>query len=355
MSYLHTIKEKFLSLRTRWQNHQARCAFRRYLRSGCGRKFYIIGAPQYANLGDSAIDLAQRHFLQTAGAAGENIKEITKEEYGRFRDVIRTSVQPRDAITCIGGGNMGDEWLAEEIFRRQVIADFPDRPVAVFPQTLYYTPTEKGRSEQEASRAVYNRETCILAARERTSYGSMQQLYPRARIYLTPDIVLSMTAQDFGVTAQKREGILLVLRRDVEASLQEQDRLALRAAAEALKLPVEQTDMYAAEPVTRENRARLVQAKMQQFAAARLVVTDRLHGMVFAAITRTPCVVLGNYNHKVEGTFAWLKDLSYIRFAGDVQQAKQLLPVLLETVPGDFPADAMAQAFSAFHAAVETL
>jgi pyruvyl transferase EpsI len=44
-----------------------------------------------------------------------------------------------------------------------------------------------------------------------------------------------------------------------------------------------------------------------------VVVTDRLHGMIFAAITGTPCVVLQNSNHKIESTHqTWLSSLSHI-------------------------------------------
>ncbi|MDK8210749.1 polysaccharide pyruvyl transferase family protein, partial [Bacillus subtilis] len=52
-----------------------------------------------------------------------------------------------------------------------------------------------------------------------------------------------------------------------------------------------------------------------KFKAAEVVLTDRLHGMIFCAITRTPCIVFNNYNHKIESSYNdWLKDLKYIKF-----------------------------------------
>ena len=69
--------------------------------------------------------------------------------------------------------------------------------------------------------------------------------------------------------------------------------------------------------------------KLRSFAAARLVVTDRLHGMIFSAITGTPCVVLSNYNHKVRGTYEWISYLPYIKFAGSAEEAAGYLPELL--------------------------
>lgn len=35
-----------------------------------------------------------------------------------------------------------------------------------------------------------------------------------------------------------------------------------------------------------------------QFRSLQLIVTDRLHGMIFAAITSTPCIVFGNFNQQ---------------------------------------------------------
>ena len=60
-----------------------------------------------------------------------------------------------------------------------------------------------------------------------------------------------------------------------------------------------------------------------------MVVTDRLHGMVFAAISGTPCIVFSNYNHKVQGTYEWIKYLPYIKYAESVSEAPNYIPELL--------------------------
>ena len=45
----------------------------------------------------------------------------------------------------------------------------------------------------------------------------------------------------------------------------------------------------------KENRELLLKQKIKEFQSAELVITDRLHGMIFAAITGTPCTV--SYTH----------------------------------------------------------
>mgnify|MGYP002520369981 CR=1 FL=1 len=69
--------------------------------------------------------------------------------------------------------------------------------------------------------------------------------------------------------------------------------------------------------------------KLVQFSRAKVLVTDRLHGMVFAAITGTPCIVLSNYNHKVKGTYEWIRYLPYIRYAESVDDVEKYLPEIL--------------------------
>lgn len=50
------------------------------------------------------------------------------------------------------------------------------------------------------------------------------------------------------------------------------------------------------------------------FSKSQLVITDRLHGMIFAYITGTPAIVLPNSNFKVEKCYEWIKDCGYIKF-----------------------------------------
>ena len=52
----------------------------------------------------------------------------------------------------------------------------------------------------------------------------------------------------------------------------------------------------------------------EDFSRSRVVITDRLHGMIFAFITVTPALVLPNSNFKVEKCYEWIKDCGFIKF-----------------------------------------
>ena len=73
-----------------------------------------------------------------------------------------------------------------------------------------------------------------------------------------------------------------------------------------------------------------VERKFDEFRRARLVITDRLHGMIFAAITGTPCIALNNSSGKVEGVWSlWLRHLDYVKFVREAAEIPALLDAML--------------------------
>ena len=302
-----------------------------YLVFPFGGKILIPGTPEHENLGDSAIVIAQKAFLEKCGVPANRIKEVTFSEYKRYHKLLhRLLMHTNVIITQLGGGNMGDQWLEEERLHRQLLVDFPKNPEIIFPQTIFYTVTKKGKEEQKKSIEYYNgRKNLILFARERKSYELMKSLYPDSAVFVAPDIVLSAFQETFGVRTQKRETILLCMRNDVEKSLTSEEHTIIENYLQNNGYSFRVTDMYSDCPVTKENREECVRQKMEEFASAKLVITDRLHGMIFSAITGTPCIVFGNYNHKVEGTYEWIKYLEYIRFVRSVDEMKSAFTLLI--------------------------
>ena len=140
----------------------------------------------------------------------------------------------------------------------------------------------------------------MMIAREKTSFEIMKTLYPDSKILLTPDIVLSSTANLYGVVPALRFGVLMCLRNDPEKAVADEQWVHLEHYLDDIGKWHRRTDMYSAGAVTVSNRKERVREKMQEFCGAELVITDRLHGMVFAALTGTPCIAFSNNNHKVK-------------------------------------------------------
>ena len=306
---------------------------RRFLRSVGSNKqhaAYIIGSPVYGNYGDSAILLAQMHFLLESLPASYEVFEITYSEYYKFRNPLRHEIDKSALIFCMGGGNMGNQWEWEELLRYNVLSDFPDNRVVIFPQTIFYSETGNPAYTQERAKAVYNgRSGLTLAAREEQSFARMKELFPETEILLIPDIVLWSSMERFGAVPQKRSGVLICRRSDCEVSVTDDAWNHLEHLFSALGMKLLRTEMDTNKGIGKEQRRDLVRQKMQEYCTAELVLTDRLHGMVFSALTGTPCIVFGNYNYKIRGTYEWIKYLPYIRYAESTEEAEQFIPELL--------------------------
>ena len=288
----------------------------------------IIGSPEHTNLGDSAILLSQIKFLESIYNSDKDIKEITYSEFYEHRSVLKRIIRQEQLILGLGGGNMGNQWPREERIRYDIMADYPHNAFVVFPQTLYFL----DNSEKQIANSVLHycqHKELTLVAREECSFRLMKELYKDKNVLLTPDIVLFSRMQDYGVTPQERSGVLFCARSDPEKAVAESVWTELERLFADKGVEVRHTDMYSDCEVTKKNRLKCVRSKMQQFCCAQMVITDRLHGMIFAALTGTPCIVFSNYNHKVKGTYEWISYLSYIRYAETPEEAKAAIPDLL--------------------------
>lgn len=327
----------------------------RYLNTLDRRNIYVIGTPTHSNVGDNAIAYAEILFLEACGFAKKHIKEITVDEYRHYEKLIVKRLSGKKRVIFMhGGGNMGNQWLNEELFRRTVMGQLPKNPMIILPQTFSYSDDEAGRRECEKSVAYYNgRKGLTIVARERVSFEQMKKCYPDTNILLTPDIVLSMDPKVLQLRPQKRQGALLVLRQDGEKVLTDDDAGALQQALEAMELSYRITDMLTERQATKENRQQILEEKLNEFAGAEIVITDRLHAMVFAAISGTACVVMKNNNHKITGTYDWIRDLPHIQFADDVQQAAELAAELRSAQQHDYDHTALSSQFDSLRSVIQ--
>lgn len=297
---------------------------------------YIFGIPEHRNIGDSAIIIAEKNFLTENGYSSESIIEISTHQCLSIAKYPLLVSHRKNVFFFHGGGNMGDEWIAEEIVRRKLLSKLPHNKKIIFPQTFYYSDTEKGISEKEESIPIYSaQKNLTIFAREEESYKIMNEVYKGTSVILSPDMVLSTNSRMYGAEKQNRRGVLFCIRNDAERSLSPQVIDIIKAVLMKEQFKISDTDMYSDAPITVAGREQTVRKKMEEIAGAEVMVTDRLHGMVFAALTETPCVVFSNYNQKVIGTYRWIDNLPYIKFAQDAESALNHIKELLEMDSGD--------------------
>ena len=291
------------------------------------KKIYILNTPLHTNIGDSAIAYAQNLFLEKNFGDKYKIVEVTSWELNRFRKVLSYIVRKKDIVMLHGGGNMGVEWFGEELERRRIIGMFPNNKMIIFPQTIYYGDSDKGKEEFEKSKQIYNsHKDLTLIAREKVSYEIMKSAYDKCKVILTPDIVLSMNGLE---NKCKRENITFCFRKDSEKILKNSDQEIIIEKCKKITDKLIFTDMNSLKEVTKENRRNIIMNKFKDFQKSKLVITDRLHGMVFCALSGTPCIAFSNYNQKVKGTYDWIKYLDYIKYVDNIEEAKRYIDELI--------------------------
>ena len=275
---------------------------------------FLLMTPAHENLGDHAIALSETEFLK---AHGMDYVEITSYDLETLQRYDMMSLMNGCPILMQGGGYLGTFWFQCEEMLRQLIEKNPRSPIVLMPNTIYYEPTPFGQEEFSKSVTCYGKHPNLhIFAREQISYDAMKNVY--ANVKLIPDMVFSLNRRSAEKT---RNGCLLSLRHDQERTRSEEQEAAVRRQVSALFGDrVREADMVTDHCVPVADRERELEARFDLFASSELVVTDRLHGMVFCAITGTPCVVLDSKSPKVRGCYEWIRDLEYIRFVDDPDQ-----------------------------------
>lgn len=278
------------------------------------RTVFLLMTPQHENLGDHAIALAETEFLKQ-----HNIDyiEITGETLDHLRNNRILSLMNGCPILMQGGGYLGTLWPESEVVFREILKANPKSKIFLFPNTIYYEDTPQGRASFEESKTLYgNHKELYLYAREKISYETMCKAYRNVK--LIPDMVFSLDESD---RQGQRSGCILSLRQDHERTRSaQQEKEIFRQAESLFGDQVKQSDMVADRCIRVEERVSAVHEKLGEFASAQLVITDRLHGMVFCAITGTPCIVLNSKSPKVRGCYEWIRNLDYIRFVQDASE-----------------------------------
>lgn len=277
------------------------------------KKFFVFGTPIHGNLGDHAIIYAAQKFLE---GNFENYKVIEVDSFlvKWFIGVFKRIIKKDDLIFINGGGFMGSLWLNEEGMVRTVITSFKDNKVIVLPQTIYFSDDESGKEALEDSRKSYNsNKNLVICCREKFSYDFMKKEFPNLNIMLVPDMVLYLDVNDKKL---ERNNALFCIRRDKEKVNYDFDKIKTYLA-EKYKFNIDYTDTVVENKIYSKQRENDLNNKLEEFSKYKIIVTDRLHGMVFAYLTHTPCLVFENKSYKVKGLYEWIRKVNYMHLCSN--------------------------------------
>lgn len=292
------------------------------------RKVIVIATPTHGNLGDQAIVYAEKLMLGETYAC--RVFEIPNELYLCFPNLIEKHISQEDTIVIDGGGNLGTLWDYEDDKITDIIARFRENKIIVFPQTCYYDDTDAAKAKSEHNQRVYAAAKRLrVMLRDEESYRVFTARFPETHAYYVPDVVLSLCPE---IESSERKGALVCFREDREkVDGSDEMKKRLREALSARGLSQKETSTLVNRGVGSQTREQELKEKFSEFATAEIVVTDRLHAMLFCAITGTSCVAVDNISRKVSGSYKWIEELSYIEVIDSVDEIESAVTKVLKS------------------------
>lgn len=272
------------------------------------RKVYIFLAADYGNLGDIALTFAQLKLISEYFPNHVPIEVPSSISISQLKGYIQ-SVSENDIVTIIAGGNMGDVWSWFEIYRQLIVRKLKNKKIYQFPQTTTYTNSTLGRNLLASAIKIYKGHNLKMMAREKMSFEFMRRKF-NCSCFLAPDLV--MTLNYWG--NRNRKGILLCLRNDREKFLSSSVKKKIMSVLSDTNKSINIADTKIEGDFDYKKRYNILDDFIKEVSKSEVIVTDRLHGMIFAYITGTPAVVLPNSNRKIEMCYEWISNCGFIHF-----------------------------------------
>ena len=287
----------------------------------------LVNVPLHGNLGDQAIAFAEKKYIREI--FNEEVLEFTDEEFKYGFTILKKFIKDEDILFVLGGGNFGSLWKFTYSNMLKVFKTFSRNNIFVFPQTAYFEDNKKGIRLLRKTQKVLNKSPkVILCARETQTFDLFKKYFSN-QVLLIPDIVLTLHT-DWSID---RKHVLMCFRKDKEKSITDENKKQIYALLNnRLKdVDIQYTDTVLQGVVRQDERKIKIYEKLREFSSAKLIVTDRLHGMIFSAITKTPCIFFNNFDGKVFRVYSWIDNLDYIKCINSLDEFYLVLNCVLNT------------------------
>lgn len=277
------------------------------------KNIVLMGTPEYGNLGDHLIAYAELKILEDK--FGSNcLLEITENDIRyRFRKV-KKAIDKNAILFLQGGGNISDVWSDQEKIRKKILSGFSSNKIIIMPQTIYIS---KSGVLPELLKKYDDR--VLLCAREKRTYTIL--INNKKKTLMCPDAALYLWdyCEKYRDNHQ-RNAIGICIRKDKESLYENvEERLIESIHKEGYETRVFTTVKN--EYISVSSRKNVIEKMILEIANFRLIITDRLHAMIMAYLTGTPCIAMANANGKIEGCYEWINNADNICFVENLDEA----------------------------------
>jgi exopolysaccharide biosynthesis predicted pyruvyltransferase EpsI/glycosyltransferase involved in cell wall biosynthesis len=296
----------------------------KYSNSNC---FWILGAPRYGNLGDLALLQGEKEFIKKFFPDYE-IKEVPGGDLHLIKSGNRLNNNSIYAIQA--GGNIGTLYPGIHSAQELALENINSNHLLIFPQTFFFDlSTTDGLAMLSKSNELYRKKNIQLFTRDDVSYNFISEKFNGVNVSLVPDIALMIDGSKYSKPVDERKGLFLCLRNDIERTLSNEKLDYILNTVENHFDDIVEGDTHRYNDDVDNDTFKYVEPLLEKIGAKRMMLTDRLHGMIFAAITNTPCIVITSKSPKVKGVYQWIKHLPYIELVENLEELDNAINCVL--------------------------
>ncbi len=276
------------------------------------KKVFVFICADYANMGDIAITFSQIKFFENNFPEYKVIPHLINDIYRDMKS-LKGIVNKDDIITIIGGGNNGSLYPGIEFCRLFVIQNFTDNLIVSFPQSISLSASFTGRKILRKMKNVYGKQKhLVLCARETSTYKVYKEIFKNNKALLIPDIVFYDTDNRGIFELKKKDSILICRRNDAECKISNEFWKSVENTCKQYQTVIYQDTVLNKSYTDFESQCKDLNHMMNCYRKIGMVITDRLHGMIFSYITGTPCIVFHSATDKICRSYDWIKECNFI-------------------------------------------
>jgi exopolysaccharide biosynthesis predicted pyruvyltransferase EpsI len=170
------------------------------------QNYIYLDLPYYLNIGDTLIWKGTEEFLK---------KMPFKCLYRASLDTYQTPKINKEVIILLqGGGNFGDLYEAHNNFRLKIIKEFPDNPIIILPQTVYY---KKREALDQQAEEFGKHSNLTICARDHVTLELLRKSFSKNKLLLAPDMAFCIPGSFLNkYKVPERKRTLFFKRSDIE-------------------------------------------------------------------------------------------------------------------------------------------
>nr|WP_228502059.1 polysaccharide pyruvyl transferase family protein [Plantibacter sp. VKM Ac-2885] len=313
-----------------------------------------MDAPNQTNVGDSLIWAGEMAYLRRMGLRLRYVADIKS-----YDPVALRRAMPSGVVLLHGGGNFGDLWTGHQNHREQIVEDLPDYRLVQLSQSIYFA------SDERAARAdaiIGAHKDFRLLLRDSLSMERAGRQLPSLNPTYCYDMALGFEPASLKRTAGGKD-LLIIARQDKEAmsglhdvaedwgagvsvtstDWHSEGWLAVRYSVARRAMRLHQflvrvrrrlgwtptLPQWIVQHLIASLNEINITGALRWYAAADLVVVDRLHAHVLALLLGIDHVALDNNYRKIGAVFDdYTGQFSTAHYATDTLVARALVATL---------------------------